>query len=454
MTMNESRLVAREAEQYVLGALLLDNDAIDRIDLQAGQFAIADHRTIYAKAVSMIARGDVADVITVYEALKAEGSQAADLAYLNALYANTPSTANIGRHASIVRDRAIKRGLVVLAKETADTVESSGLGSAELVDQLSSKLEALAQARVKSDPTKAADDLCQYVELLEQRSEGTGPAKAIPTNFPDLDEKLNGGMRRGEVIVIAARPKMGKTAFALNIACSVAFDYSVLVLSMEMPKSQLHDRNVASLGHVQLQRLLRPELLEPGDWANITAAMAKINALNLFTDDQGGLVLLDVRMKAKQVKRRHGLDVLVIDYLQLMAGEGANRNAEIEGITRGLKALAKELDIAIILLSQLNRELERRPNKRPQPSDLRDSGSIEQDADVVIFLYRDEVYNPDSQDKGICEVDVALNRQGETGRVALAYFGAQTRFESLQRPWHPAPPKAAPVRPRAFQEDA
>jgi replicative DNA helicase len=181
-------------------------------------------------------------------------------------------------------------------------------------------------------------------------------------------------------------------------------------------------------------------MMDDRDWANLTHATIKIERLNLFLDDQGGLRILDVRMKAKGTKRRHGLDLLVIDYLQLMEGDGDNRNAQIEGITRGLKALAKELDIAILLLSQLNRKLEERPNKRPMPSDLRDSGAIEQDADAVVFLYRDEVYNPDSRDVGICEVDVALCRQGAPGRVALAYIGEQTRFENLDRGWAPAAP--------------
>jgi len=454
MNHTESRLIARDAEQFVLGALLIDNDAIDRMgDLRAEHFAIGEHRAIFAEMVGMISRGEPADVLTVSDALKAKGSDAGDLVYLNALHQNTPSAANIGRYSAMVRDKAVKRGLIALGRETVEIVESSALEAAALVDQLSSRLEALAQERIKQEPTKAADDLVAHVELLEQRRAGNGPSKAIPTGFPDLDAKLNGGIRRGEMVVVAARPKMGKTAFALNIACGIARDYGVLVLSMEMPKSQLHDRNLATLGRIPLPHLLQPNAMTDREWAQMTDAMVKLNGMNLWTDDQGGLSLLDVRMKAKQVKRRHGLDVLVIDYLQLMEGEGANRNAEIEGITRGLKALAKELGIGIILLSQLNRELERRPNKRPQPSDLRDSGSIEQDADVVIFLYRDEVYNPDSPDKGICEVNVALNRQGESGRVALAYIGEYTKFESLAHPWSPPPPKAPPSRSRGFSDD-
>jgi replicative DNA helicase len=450
---NENRLIAREQEQSVIGALLLDNDAIDRMgDLRVEHFYIGDNRSIFAEIVGMIARGEPADVLTVFEKLQAKESSGADLAYLNAIAQNTPSAANIGRYAEIVRDRAIKRGLISLSQETIDIVEGSPQSSGVLVDQMSSKLEALAQARVKSDPVKAIDDLRKHIDVIEQRYEGKG-SKAIATGFPDVDIKLNGGARRGQLIIIAARPKIGKTAFALNVGNNIAVDYKVLILSMEMPRAELHDRNIASLGHISLPHVLNPVNMDKDDWPKLSAAAAKIETLNLWLDDQGALTLLDVRMKAKQIKRRHGLDILIIDYLQLMSADGANRNAEIESITRGLKGLAKELDIAIILLSQLNRELERRPNKRPIPSDLRDSGSIEQDADVVIFLYRDEVYNLDSPDKGICEVDIALNRQGSSGRVALAYIGEQTRFESLSRAWHPALPSKPASRSRGFNDD-
>jgi replicative DNA helicase len=294
-------------------------------------------------------------------------------------------------------------------------------------------LEKLARARTRFEPVLAADEMTAHVEEIERRL--AGGTRAIPTGFPDVDNKLNGGIRRGELIVVAARPKMGKTAFAMNVACHAAIDHAALVLSMEMPKAQLHDRNLANLGRIPLEHVLKPNLMTDLDWEGLTGAVVKIAARRLILDDQGGLRLLDVRVKAKGVKRKHGLDLLVVDYLQLMAGDGDNRNAQIEGITRGLKALAKELDIGVVLLSQLNRKLEERPNKRPMPADLRDSGAIEQDADAVIFLYRDEVYNPDTRDVGICEVDIALCRQGAPGRVALAYVGEQTRFENLARPW-------------------
>ncbi len=437
-----------EAEQSVIGSLLIDNDAVDRIgDLRAEHFYLGDHRVIFNEIIGQILACKPVDVVSAGIAL---GDKITDcIVYLNSITQNTPSSANIGRYAGIVRDRAIKRGLIAFGREIVDMAANSAEDAPVLLDKASSKLEKLAESRIgQNEPTRAYDDMTAHVEELERRREGKG-AKAISTGFDDVDKRLSGGPRRGEVIVVAARPKMGKTSFALNVAGNISVDHSVLVLSMEMPKAQLHDRNLAVLGHIPLSNLLQPSQMTESEWSGLTSAIVKLESMNLFLDDQGGLRLLDVRMKAKQTKRRHGLDVLVIDYLQLMEGEGDNRNAQIEGITRGLKALAKELDIVIILLSQLNRELEKRPNKRPQPSDLRDSGAIEQDADAVIFLYRDEVYNPDSQDRGICEVDVALCRQGAPGRVALTYIGEQTRFENAFR-W--TPPATKPTARRSIAE--
>jgi replicative DNA helicase len=430
-----------EAEQQVIGALLRDNDAIDRVgDLRAEHFYLGDHATFFRELARNLHAGRSCDVISLADALRAQ--MADPLQYLHEISQAAPSSVNIGRHAAIVRDKAIKRGLIRFGREVAEAAATSPEESVALVDHASSQLEKLAQARMRIEPTLAADDLTAHIEELQRRE--SGEVRAIPTGFQAVDDKLNGGIRRGELVVLAARPKMGKTAFALNVACNVAAEHSALVLSMEMPKSQLHDRNLATLGHIPLEHLLKPSMMTDGDWAGLTNAMVKLGGMKLHQDDQAGLRLIDVRMKAKAVKRKRGLDLLVVDYLQLMEGDGDNRNAQIEGITRGLKTLAKELGIGILLLSQLNRKLEERPNKRPIPSDLRDSGSIEQDADAVVFLYRDEVYNPDTPDVGVCEVDVALCRQGKPGRVALAYIGEQVRFDSLARGW--MPPKHEPRR--------
>lgn len=427
-----------EAEQSVIGALLRDNDAVDRIgDLRAEHFYLGDHATIYRELMRHLAAGRSCDVISLGDTL--QGKIVNCMPYLNSMAQNMPSAANVGRYAAIVRDKAVKRGLIQFGREVAEAAVNSPEDSVAQVDQASSALEKLAQARTRAEPVRASDELKAHVEEIERRMSGV--SKAISTGFPVVDQRLSGGLRGGDLIVLAGRPKMGKTAFALNIGCNVAASHPVLVKSMEMPKSQLHDRNLATLGRIPLQHLLEPMEMVDEDWAGLTHASIRIQEMNLYLDDKPGQRLIDIRMDAKAVKRKHGLKLLILDYLQLMEGDGDNRNTQIEGITRGLKGLAKELDIAIILLSQLNRKLEERPNKRPIPSDLRDSGSIEQDADAVIFLYRDEVYNPDTRDVGICEVDVALCRQGKPGRVALAYIGEQVRFDNLTHGWKPAPPE-------------
>lgn len=433
--MTRADLYSDAAEQSVLGGLLLNNDAIDHVgELRPEHFYSPRNRQAYREVLRLIGEGAAADVLTVFERL---GAQPAELlAYLNALSRNTPGVANIGHYADMVRDRAQRRGVLALASELSDRAQT-GIGEpiSTLIDYGQSELEKLSAARGRIEPQHVADGLQSFVEELRQQAADVMP-KAISTGFAELDRKLSGGLRRGELIVIAARPKMGKTAFAMNVASHVAVHGQALFLSMEMPKRQLLQRQVASLGLVDLRYLLQADTI-PADegshavWSRISAGLQRLRALNLWIDDEGGLSLFDVRAKARSTKRRHGLDVLVIDYLQLMNGEGDNRNAQIEGITRGLKALAKELDIAIVLLSQLNRQLEARADKRPMPSDLRDSGAIEQDCDVALFLYRDEVYHADTLARGIAEINVGLIRQGEPGRVRLAYVGAQTRFASL-----------------------
>lgn len=432
-----------EAEQSVIGAILRDNDAFDRLgDLRPEHFYLADHAVIFTHLLKSIMVGKSVDVVSMMVALDGKVQDAGK--YLNQIQQATPSSANVGRYAAIVRDKAIKRGLIAFGRDTADRAGATPDDSSVLLDQASSQLEKLAESRLVIEPVRASDEMAAHIGEIEKRMDGGG--RAISTGYPALDARLSGGMRGGDLLVVAGRPKMGKTALALNVATNAAADYSVLVLSMEMPKSQIHDRNLASLGGIPLAHLMQPTEMTDQNWGSLTHATIKIQDLNLYLDDQGGLRLIDVRMKAKGVKRKRGLDFMVIDYLQLMEGDGDNRNAQIEGITRGLKTLAKELDIAIMLLSQLNRKLEERPDKRPKPSDLRDSGSIEQDADAVILLYRDEVYNPDTREVGICEVDVALCRQGKPGRVALAYEGEYTRFKSLERPW--AGPAKTEEKPR------
>ncbi|UXC37336.1 replicative DNA helicase [Cupriavidus gilardii] len=436
-----------ESEQAVLGALLLDNDAIDRCgDLRPEHFYRGDHRAIYAEIHALLIAGQGADNVTVYERLKTKGADV-EIGYLNSLSLNTPSTANVARYAEIIRDRAAKRQLISLAGDMRQ-MASGADGYRSVVDRVQARLELLAQERAKSEPVRASDDLPNYFDRLQAAAEGE--ISATPTGFRDLDEKLGGGLRSGELVIVAGRPSMGKTAFALAIADAAAVGGTAAFLSMEMPRDQLHERNISMLGKLPLRLLRRPHEMQDADWNRVTYATQRIADMNLFLDDQPALTLLDVRSKARAVKRKHGLSLLVVDYLGLMTGgPKENRNQEVGSYSRGLKALAKELNIPVIALAQLNRELERRADKRPTMADLRDSGEIEQDADIILFLYRDEVYNPNTQAKGICEVLVEKQRMGEKGMVPLGFQGEFTLFHDLARgytvpePSRPAQPSRA-----------
>jgi replicative DNA helicase len=441
----EARMVALEQEQSVLGALLRNNNAVDALgDLKAEHFYSLTHRAIFKAIVQLVMANQPADVITVYDKLQGQGLEAADLQYLNAMLQNTPSAANIRRYVTIVRDRAIKRGLVEMAHEAIDEAQHSPKDAGELVDEFSSRLEKLAQVSEHGEPELAAESITAHVAMIDEMYHGAD-SRAVSTGLTDLDVALGGGMRPGWLVVVAGRPKMGKTALALTVTNHAAKDGVASVLSLEMTKPELHNRNLASIGRIPLTHLNDPKLMTDENWDRFTGAVHKISKLHLYLDDEAGLTLFKVAAKAKQVKRKAGrLDLLVIDYLQLMNGPGDNRNAQIETITRGLKNLGKELGCPVLLLSQLNRELEKRPNKRPQPSDLRDSGSIEQDADAVILLYRDEVYNPETQDKGICEANLALFRHGPTKMVPLVYIGEHVRFENAAPSRHPSAPRTPP----------
>jgi replicative DNA helicase len=442
---------SNEAEQSVLGGLLLDNDAIDRIgDLRAEHFCRADHRMIFGQITAMIAAGG-ADVVTVYAQLQATGKadQIGGLAYLNALAQNTPSAARIAHYAAVVRDRAQKRGLLAVAADICDSVATPD-DAATLIDRAASRLEALSDSAKKKEPTPIAQGLAAHLAALEQRSSGGSPVLA--TGFMDLDKRLNGGLRPGWLCIVAGRPGSGKTSFALNVATHVAASRSVLFLSMEMPESELHDRMISALGRVPLSRVMEAPADDREFWDRITVAATKVTGLTMHVDDEAALRLQDVRAKARAVKRKHGLDLLVIDYLQLMVGhEGAaNRNAEIEAISRGLKQIAKELDVAVLALSQLSRAVEQRGGL-PRLSDLRDSGSIEQDADCVLFVHREEVSNPDASEhwRGFAQLRAAKFRHGSTGDVALTYRGEYVTFEDHAGAW-PTHPPARAARSRGF----
>jgi len=431
-----------EAEQAVLGGLLLDNTAFDRIAdlLREEDFYRYDHRLIWQQIGRLIERSQPADVVTVYEALKNAGKadDAGGLVYLNALAQEMPSAANIRRYAEIVRDRAVLRRLI----STADEISTSALNPAgkdtrQLLDEAESKVFQISEdgARGQTGFQPLPDLLGKVVERIDELYNQNNPndVTGVPTGYVDLD-RMTSGLQPGDLIIVAGRPSMGKTALALNVAEHVAVDQGlpVAVFSMEMGATQLAMRLVCSVGRLDQQRLRTGRLVDD-DWPRLTSAIQKMQDAQLFIDETPALNALELRARARRLSRQCGrLGLIVVDYLQLMSATstGENRATEISEISRSLKALAKELDCPVIALSQLNRSLEQRPNKRPVMSDLRESGAIEQDADVIVFIYRDEVYNPDSTDKGLAEIIIGKQRNGPIGTVRLTFVGQYTKFEN------------------------
>lgn len=438
------------AEQSVIGALLIDNDALDRIpDLAPTHFYRHEHQLIFAEICRQIAASKTVDVVSVFETMHAKVEDC--LAYLNQMAMSVGSSAGIVRHAEIVIDRAIKRAIGTIGSEMQE--QQASMEPADMiVDRIAARIEALAQKKTRHEPQRMVDMLGAYVDVITARMEGT--IRPIQTGFADLDKRLDGGLERGTLTIVAGRPGTGKTAFGLCVARNVAEWGSSLFLSMEMSRDQVNDRNIAALGKLPLSWLRRPCDKSPEGKENfnrMTHAFKRANDLNLYIDDQTALNMLEIRAKARSVKRRHGLDTLVIDQLSFITGGEGDKSWEVVGqYTRGLLALAKELNVAIVLLCQLSRKVEERNNKRPIMSDLALSGSIEQDAANIIFLYRDELYNSDSRDKGVCEVITAKQRQGEPGVVGLAYIGSQTRFEDLSYQWQPEQKSERP-RSRGFE---
>ncbi|MDD5328544.1 MAG: replicative DNA helicase [Sulfuricella sp.] len=434
-----------EAEQSVLGGLLLDNSAWDKIaDLVAeGDFYRHDHRLIYRHINKLVEHGKPADVVTVSESLDntAKLVEAGGLAYLGALAQNTPSAANIRRYAEIVRERAVLRQLVEVGSGIAeDALNPSGRSMAQLLDEAEAKVFEIAEAgaRGKQGFMEIQPLLTQVVERIDMlfQRENQSDVTGLPTGFADLDEKTS-GFQPGDLIIVAGRPSMGKTAFSINIAENVAIQTGlpVAVFSMEMGGTQLVTRMLGSIGRLDQHRV-RTGRLQDEDWQKLTYAVGKLNDAPIHIDESAALSVLDLRARARRLHRQCGkLGLIVIDYLQLMSGSGKgggaeNRATEISEISRGLKALAKELEVPVIALSQLNRSLEQRPNKRPVMSDLRESGAIEQDADLILFIYRDEVYNSDSPDKGSAEIIIGKQRNGPIGTVKMTFLGEYTRFEN------------------------
>ena len=434
---------SNEAEQSVLGGLLLDNLAWDRAAdlLTDSDFYRHEHRLIYAAVGALVSAGKPADVITVFEQLQSQG-KAADcggLAYLNALAQSVPSAANMRRYAEIVRERAILRKLIAASDEIAThAFNTQGRAVSQILDEAEGKIfkigeEGSRQRQGFQGIDKLVTALIDRVNELAEN--GAEEVTGVRTGFFDMD-RMTAGLQKGDLIVLAARPSMGKTAFALNIAEHVAVGEGlpVLVFSMEMGAAQLALRMVGSLGRIDQQHL-RTGALRNEEWERLAEAVDRLGRVQLFIDETPALNSAELRARARRMARQYGqLGLIVIDYLQLMSGSSSseeNRATEIGEISRGLKALAKELQCPVIALSQLNRSVESRTDKRPMMSDLRESGAIEQDADVIMFIYRDEYYNKDSKEPGVAEIIIAKQRNGPVGTLKLTFLKPLTRFDNL-----------------------
>jgi replicative DNA helicase len=439
-----------EAEQSVLGGLLLDNQAFDRVaDLISGNdFYRDDHRRIWRHIAKLAEAGKPADVVTVSESIEAseDKDKTGGPAYLGALAQNTPSALHIRRYAELVRERAVQRRLAQVATEIAESALSgSGKDSGQLLDEAESKIFQIAESGARRDQglLEIKPVLARVFERIDHLYHRDNPSDVtgVPTGFTDLD-KMTAGMQPGDLLVIAGRPSMGKTALALNIAEHVAVDNGlpVALFSMEMSGTQLAMRLLGSISKVD-QHKMRTGRLNDEEWAKLSEAIGKLHDTPIYIDEAGALSALEVRARARRLKRQFSkLGLIVIDYLQLMSSSnpkaGENRATEISEISRSLKAMAKELDVPVIALSQLNRAVDQRPDRRPVMSDLRESGAIEQDADVIMFIYREVVYKPDlpEEQRGVAEVIVGKQRNGPIGTVRLTFRGQHTRFENYLDP--------------------
>jgi replicative DNA helicase len=434
-----------EAEQSVLGGLLLDNLAWDKCSdlLSDGDFYRHEHRNIYAAIGGLIASSKPADVITVFEALQSLGKaeDSGGLAYLNALAQSVPSASNVRRYAEIVRERSVLRKLISASDEIATTAfNPQGQPVSQILDEAESRIFRIGEEGSRGGAGfQAMDKLVQALidRVQELEANGSEDVTGIRTGFYDLD-RMTAGLQKGDLIVLAARPSMGKTAFALNIAEHVAVQEGlpVAVFSMEMGASQLALRVVGSLGRIDQQHL-RTGRLRDDEWERLPEAASKLSEAPMFIDETPGLNPAELRARARRLARQYGgtLGLIVIDYLQLMSGSSnssdENRATVLGEISRGMKGLAKELQCPVIALSQLNRSVETRPDKRPMMSDLRESGAIEQDADVIMFIYRDDYYNKDSKEPGVAEIVLAKQRNGPVGTVKLTFLKPLTRFDNL-----------------------
>jgi len=435
---------AVEAERSLLGGLMLQDDTWDTISgrVSARDFYRNDHRVIFSAIQQLAERNEPRDAVTVAEFLE-HNEQLVDsggLQYLGLLVKDTPTAANILSYADIVRERSLLRELISVGNGiAASAFRPEGRSGKELVDEAEQAVYAIAEKGARSRREFVAlHEVCSpLIDQLDELHKEGADITGLSTGFKKFDE-ITQGLQKGDLIILAGRPSMGKTTLALNIAENAAFrvsePVSVAVFSMEMSMEQLALRFVSSLGRVP-QGHLRNGKFGDDDWPRITTALQQMSQAPVFIDDTPGMSPGDLRSRARRLKRQHNIGLVIVDYLQLMQvpGTNENRTTEISNISRALKSLARELEVPVIALSQLNRSVEQRPDRRPVMSDLRESGAIEQDADLIVFIYRDEVYNKDTEKKGQADVIIAKHRNGETGDLPLTFLGQFSRFENFQR---------------------
>ncbi|MFA5848232.1 MAG: replicative DNA helicase [Thermodesulfovibrionales bacterium] len=427
-----------EAEQSILGAIMIENDALPKVIeiISREDFYKESHRKIYDAMIELFDKSEPIDLITIAEELKKrnEIDAVGGEAYLSSLASQVPTAANIRYHSKIIREKALLRSLIKSASEIASKVYEENLDADELVDQAERIIFNISDKRIKTSFVGLKDLIKGSFETIEHLYDKKSAITGVASGFTQLDE-LTSGFQRGDLIVIGGRPSMGKTAFSLDIARQVGVELKepVAIFSLEMSKEQLALRMLCSEAKVD-SNSVRKGFIKKEEWSKLTNAAGKLTESPIFIDDSSSTTVLEMRAKARRLKLEHkGLSLVIVDYLQLMRGRGGferSREQEISEISRSLKALSKELDLPVIALSQLNRGVEQRNDKRPNLSDLRESGAIEQDADVIIFLYRDEFYNKDSNAKGKAEVNVAKQRNGPTRTINLAFFPHYTRFEN------------------------
>ena len=429
-----------EAEQSVLGGLMIANDAWDKVaDMVTDvDFYRPEHRLMFRRMAQLIETNQPIDIVTLADALTHadELERAGGFAYLAEIARNTPSAANIRAYAIAVRERSSLRALISAAQTIADSgFHPEGRSSGELLDEAERRIAQISEDRPKSGGPEAINPLLKRaVDRIDELFNSDSAITGLSTGFTDLDDRTS-GLQRGDLVIVAARPSMGKTAFAMNLVEHAVLNNEkpVVVFSMEMPAEQLILRMISAIGRID-QTKVRSGRLEDEDWPKLSASVSKLKDRPLFIDDTPALSPLEVRARTRRIAREHGDPAMImVDYLQLMqvAGSTDGRTAEISEISRSLKAIAKEFNCPLVALSQLNRGVEQRPNKRPVNSDLRESGAIEQDADLIMFIYRDEVYNEESTDKGVAEIIIGKQRNGPIGTARLAFFGKYVRFDNL-----------------------